>query len=84
MNELTGSFKALFARDASLLKTCMMFSLFFTTYNVDVTWLDEIAEGLKNATNAINQALLNLRGIQIDANPNMSLVEDPCVTFLEQ
>ena len=41
----------------------MMFCLFFTTYNVDVTWLDEIAEGLKNATTAINSALLNLRGI---------------------
>lgn len=31
-----------------LLRSIKKFSLMFCTYNVDITWLDEIAEGIKN------------------------------------
>ena len=55
---LTESFYNFFARDAALLRSIIFFSITFCSYDVEIMWLDEIAEGLKHATQAINSALL--------------------------
>lgn len=54
LENLMRCFKSLFSRDSSILRTSMLFSLFFTSFEVDVTWLDEIAEGLKHILTAVN------------------------------
>ena len=46
------------SRDASLLRSCLFMSLAFTCYEVEVTWLNEMAEALKNVCSAINAVLL--------------------------
>jgi len=58
MTSLTTSLKTIFSRDASILRSCMFFCLFFPCYRVKVTWLDEIAEGLRNLIQAINSVVL--------------------------
>ena len=76
-------FKAIFSRDTSILRSSMMLSLFFTTFESDVTWLDEIAEGLKHVMTAINTTILNVKGIQIDASPNLTLDDNEFVVYLQ-
>jgi len=60
----------------------MLFSLFFASFEVDITWLDEIAEGLKHMTTALNNSILNLKNIQLDSNPDFSLDDNKFVVFL--
>ena len=76
-------FKALFSRDASILRSSMLFSLFFASFEVDVTWLDEIAEGLKNVLAAVNATLLNIKGIRLDSSPLHSLEDNGFVVYLQ-
>ena len=45
-------------KDNSLLSSVVLFSLSFICFEADVTWLDEIAEGLKNVMSAINKTIL--------------------------
>lgn len=61
----------------------MLFCLFFTTFEVDVTWLDEIAEGLRHATAAINNALLSVKSIRLESNPMLTLDDDELVVYLQ-
>lgn len=61
----------------------MFFSLFFTCYNVDVTWLDEIAEGLKNLTRSLNGVILNLMSIIWEKDPGaVKMKNDKLVIYL--
>ena len=61
----------------------MFFSLFFTCYNVDVTWLDEIAEGLKNLTRSLNGVILNLMSIIWEKDPGaVKMKKDKLVIYL--
>lgn len=62
----------------------MLFSLFFASFEVDITWLDEIAEGLKHMTTALNNSILNLKNIQLDSNPDFSLDDNKFVVFLQK
>ena len=80
---MTQCFKDLFSRDASLLRSSMMFSLFFTAIGVDVTWLDEISEGLKHVTAAVNTAILNISGISLDSDPTFTLDSSSFVVYLQ-
>ena len=61
----------------------MLFCLTFTSFSVDVTWLDEIAEGLKHVTTAVNGAILNIKGKRLESNPEHSLEGDNFVVYLE-
>ena len=61
----------------------MLFSLFFTAFEVDVTWLDEIAEGLRHATAAINNALLSVKSIRLESDPMLTLDDDELVVYLQ-
>ena len=74
--------KTLFSRESSILRSSMLFSLFFTSFEVDVTWLDEIAEGLKQVLTAINAAVLEIKGIHLEADPHHSLEENSLVVYL--
>ena len=61
----------------------MFFSLFFTCYNVDVPWLDEIAEGLKNLTRSLNGVILNLMSIIWEKDPGaVKMKNDKLVIYL--
>ena len=80
---LTDSLKAFFSRDASLLRSIMFFSLSFSCINVDITWLDEIAEGLKHVIFAVNGALLNLKRVRINANADLDMSANNLVVYLQ-
>jgi hypothetical protein len=47
-------------RDNSLLSSVTLFALAFSSYEVDITWLDEISEGLKHIMIAINKIIVGL------------------------
>jgi hypothetical protein len=47
-------------RDNSLLSSVTLFALAFSSFKVDITWLDEISEGLKHIMNAINKIIVGL------------------------
>ena len=40
--------------DKSILRICLMFSMMMTAHKPDVTWLDEIAEALRNCVDGLN------------------------------
>jgi hypothetical protein len=47
-------------RDNSLLSSVTLFALAFSSFEVEITWLDEISEGLKHIMNAINKIIVGL------------------------
>ena len=61
----------------------MLFSLFFASFEVDVTWLDEIAEGLKHVLTAVNATLLNIKSIRLEASPLHTLEGSGFVIYLQ-
>lgn len=74
--------KDLFSRDASILRSSMLFCLTFASFEVDVTWLDEIAEGLKHITTAINSAIFSFN-INLESKPFVELEENQFVIYLK-
>ena len=66
VDKLTQFLKKIFSRDASILCSCMLFCLFFTSYKVDVKWLSEIAEGLKNVTTSLNKVVLSVKSLPME------------------
>ena len=48
-----------------------------------MTWLDEIAEGLRHATAAINNALLSVKSIRLESDPMLTLDDDDLVVYLQ-
>ena len=48
-----------------------------------MTWLDEIAEGLKHATTAINNALLSVQSIRLESKPTFTMDNDELVIYLQ-
>lgn len=83
VQSLTGSLQAFFSRDASMLRTASLFCLAFVSIDVDVTWLDEIAEGLKLVLTAINSALLSMKRVHVDQAPGLDMSKNSFVVFLE-
>lgn len=81
--QMTEALKNFFARDASLLRSIMLFSLTFSSFEVEVTWLDEIAEGLKHTTSAINSALLNLKRLCQQIAPDLISSSDGLIVYLQ-
>ena len=63
LQSMSNCLKTIFSRDASIFRSSLFFSLFFASYQVDVTWLDEIAEALKHTTSAVNNAILSIASI---------------------
>ena len=61
----------------------MLFGLFFASFEVDVTWLDEIAEGLKHVLTAVNATLLNIKSIRLEASPLHTLDDNGFVIYLQ-
>jgi hypothetical protein len=47
-------------RDNSLLSSVTLFALAFSSFEVEITWLDEISEGLKHIMIAINKIIVGL------------------------
>jgi hypothetical protein len=60
LKNFTDFLRKIFSNESSILRSTILFSLFFSSFEVDVTWLDEIAEGLKHTTTSLNNAILNL------------------------
>ena len=81
--QLTEALNNFFARDASLLRSIMLFSLTFCSFEVEVIWLDEIAEGLKHTTSAINSALLNLKRLCQQIAPDLLSSSDGLIAYLQ-
>lgn len=50
--------------------------------NVDVTWLDEIAEGLRNVLTALNGVILTLKRLYITETEDLKMNENPLVIYL--
>mgnify|MGYP000890461902 CR=1 FL=1 len=48
----------IFSQDFSLLRVIQLFSLMMSAHKAEVTWLDEIAEALKNCALALDSYLL--------------------------
>ena len=63
LKSMTEALQGLFSRSASLLKSSLFYAMTFISYDVDITWLDEIAEGLRHLTTAINSAILSFLNI---------------------
>lgn len=82
LKNLSDFLKKIFSDPNSILRSGMFFSLFFSSFESDITWLDEIAEGLKHMTTVLNNSLLNLINIQLDSNPDFSLEDNKFVVFL--
>jgi len=83
LSSLTGALRAFFSREASMLRSALLFNLTFCCLDVDITWLDEIAEGLKSVTSAVNGALLNFKRVRLEANPDLDMNGDSLVKFLQ-
>ena len=66
-----------------MLRSALLFNLTFCCLDVDITWLDEIAEGLKNVTSAVNGAILNFKRVRLEANPDLDMNGDSLVKFLQ-
>ena len=49
---------SIFERNNSVFGSFMSMALNLTTFNLKQFWLDEVAEGLRNATNSINHAVI--------------------------
>ena len=60
INGLSEFASSMISRDNSLLSTVTLFALSFSSFEVDITWLDEISEGLKNVMIATNKIVVNL------------------------
>ena len=63
LKNFTDFLKKIFSKETSILRSTILFSLFLSSFEVNVTWLDEIAEGLKHTTTSLNSAILNLLNI---------------------
>lgn len=74
--------KDLFSRDASILRSSMLFCLTFASFETDVTWLDEIAEGLKHVTIAINSAIFSFNK-HLESKPFVEVEENKFVIYLK-
>ena len=48
----------IFGAEKSIHRICLMFSLMMLAHKPDVTWLDEIAEALKNCASGLNSYLI--------------------------
>ena len=66
-----------------MMRSVSLFSLVFPSINVDVTWLDEIAEGLRNVLTALNGAILTLKRLYITEKDDLQMQENPLVIFLQ-
>jgi len=66
-----------------MLRSALLFNLTFCCLDVDITWLDEIAEGLKSVTSAVNGALLNFKRVRLEANPDLDMNGNSLVKFLQ-
>ena len=84
LKNFTDFLKKIFSKESSILRSAALFSLFFCSFEVDVTWLDEIAEGLKHTTTSLNNAILNLQSIQLAANPDFNVDDNKFVIYLQK
>ena len=53
--ELSKFLYEIFSDENCILRSILQFCLMFCTFKVDITWLDEIAEGIKNAATALSE-----------------------------
>jgi hypothetical protein len=83
VQSLTESLQAFFSRDASMLRTASLFCLVFVSIDADITWLDEIAEGLKLVLTAVNGALLSMKRLHVEQAPDLDMSKNSFVVFLE-
>lgn len=83
IGNLMTSLQAYFSRETSILRTVMLFSLTFSAIEVDVTWLDEISEGLKLAMTAINDAILSLKRLYITETEDLKMSENDFTIYLQ-
>ena len=84
LKNFTDFLKRIFQKESSIIRSITLFSLFFCSFEVDVTWLDEIAEGLKHTTNSLNNAILNLQTIQLASNPDFNMDDNKFVIYLQK
>ena len=83
MNSLTDCLQAFFSRDVSIMRNVQLFCLFFVSFNAEIVWLDEIAQGLKFVLAAINSAVLSLKRLSLDQVPDLDMSKNNFVVYLE-
>lgn len=66
-----------------MLRSVALFSLVFATVDVDVTYLDETAEGLRNVLTALNSAILTLKRLYITETDDLKMGDNPLVCYLQ-
>ena len=58
---------ALYEDENGLSRTILMFSLMMCAHKVEVTWIDEISEALKNCSLGLDTYIIMMTGIPIDS-----------------
>ena len=66
-----------------LLRSIKKFCLMFCTYNVDITWLDEIAEGIKNVATLLSDFTVFSQNLPAKTKKSFRL-QDPTTKFLNE
>lgn len=56
--------KSILSKDKTVLSSVFFMTISFACYDADVTWLDEIAEGIKNVMRSINQVIVIIQSTQ--------------------
>ena len=60
-----------------------IFCLGFTAVKVDVTWLDEIAEGLKLVLSALNSAIIALQRLRVSETEYLHMDENTLTVYFK-
>jgi hypothetical protein len=64
IDSLNEYLKSLVSRDNSIMQSVNFFTISFTSFHSDATWLDEIAEGVKNVMRSLNTVIIRLQGVK--------------------
>ena len=65
----------IFNAEKSIHRICLMFSLMMTAHKPDVTWLDEIAEALRNCADGLNSYLNMYKNLPYKAQMKLAKVD---------
>ena len=64
IDSLNEYLKSLISRDNSIMQSVNFMTISFSSFHSDVTWLDEIAEGVKNVMRSLNTVIIRLQGVK--------------------
>ena len=83
LKDLFNYLERVFSDENCLLRSIKKFCLMFCTYNVDITWLDEIAEGIKNVATQLSNFTIFTQNLPVKIKKSFRL-QDPVTKFLSE